>query len=70
MSATYTQLELLAATLATEAAFLDDLQRRGIIRHEQTPDAVQTAQTAKACPLCGGHLTRNVCDRCGMEVLL
>lgn len=21
-----------------------------------------------ACPLCGGHLTRGTCDRCGMEV--
>ena len=36
-----------------------------------TPDAptANCRPHAARCPLCGGHLVDNVCDRCGMEVM-
>ena len=71
----YSQLNMfeLAAVLDVETRFHATLtpQHAAGVPTPETPSKRTTPQhDGIACPLCKGHTTGNVCDKCGMEVSL
>ena len=59
----------LAGDSATAAPTAATAAAEGADSHAMPAKRTRAAQQAVACPLCGGRLVNDVCDRCGMEVM-
>ena len=52
------------------AAMLREVRNAGFPVREATSKRTRAQESGIACPLCKGHMTGDVCDRCGMAVSL
>ena len=72
MAATQLAFDLVTASTTTEAKNREK-HPPGAARGAEVSTVpamrTQAQETALTCPLCGGRLIGNVCEKCGMEVL-